>query len=563
VEEETSARAAGIEEEEEIFPCAAVGGMRAAGAWTSSMVIGGEETDNGLAVVPDTDYARDPEWERMHAALPPQRRLQWDVALAPSTLWELSGQTLAKDTLSRWWGAMRGAAKPDVPPCALLHGPPGSGKTLMVHLAAATYGYRVVCPDLERGKSAAEEVVGLLSKTSLQTCEDARPVALLLEHVDDQDDKVRQAAHEIQKRWSLAFSEAAAPRSVLILTCENAWDKRMKPFCGAFKSPKAKCVAFPSLAPPDMKAALHAACKRGGIAVTEVEQSALLNACSGRMRSALLSLQFLRAGGEDAPMAPETLRLDTLMSARSTAQAALSTGADPLHAANDVEGVVMALHAALPEAAKFGEEQITLRLKELRSGSVREVSSLLATAVGEDGTLSLRERLGAGSAWSRAAALHSLEAESLSALARSLDAMSQHDVEEGSAARKCKTFPQLGAYLAADGFGAPVRQMRARRAQGKVPVDMGCAWVSCPEYFVRQSQASKQYKDGRNEHEARTLLGCEIAAVSEAKDGCRMVELPPHIQSLGQVRPSRNELQDFSILFQRKWVCTSDAKHSF
>lgn len=497
------------------------------------MVIGGEagtegeHGGNSRNVQDAAEFFPDPAWESLHEALPPQKRLQWDVALAPSSLTGLSGQSRAKDALLKWWGAMRSAADLAVPSCALLHGPPGTGKTLMVNLAAAMYGYRVVCFDLERGKSAAEEALGLLKQSSLQTCEDQRPVALLLEHVDDQDARISGIAREIQKRWAVAVHEAAAPRSVLLFTCEDAWDSRMETLRGKPKAPLAHVVHFPSLALPEMKVALRAACARGDVAVTAEEQSALLEACSGRMRSALLSLQFLRSG--DKSLTPEALRLDTLLSARDTAQAALSRGARLEHAAADVEGVIVALHAALPDAAEFGEEQVALRRKELASG--------------------------------RAEALHSLEAESMDALARSLDALSQFDVEEGSEERKCKTFPHLGAYLAAEGFGAPMRQMRARRNLSKVPVNMRSAWAACPEYFVRKGQASKQFKSGREQHEARTLAGCETAATSAAKDGSRTILLPPHIQSLGHVYPSRDELGDYCALFPRPWVRTNDAKH--
>jgi hypothetical protein len=230
----------------------------------------------------------------------------------------------------------------------------------MVHLAAAMYGYRVVCPDLDRGKDVVAEVVGLLAQTSLQTCEDARPVALLLEHVDDQECKGREYARDIQKRWTELIRDAEAPRSVLLITCEDAWDKRMTTLRGSKQSPASAVIHFPPLAPIDMRTALLSVCTRGGLPATHDEQAALLDACNGRMRSAMLSLQFLCAGkasegaGAGAsssasalPLSAACMKLDTLMSTRDTAHAALSTGALLEHAAADVEGVTLALHAAL------------------------------------------------------------------------------------------------------------------------------------------------------------------------------------------------------------------------
>lgn len=430
----------------------------------------------------------------------------------------------------------------------------------MAHLAAAMYGYRLVVLDLERDASMhkgdtvakqvaslCEDALALLSHNSLQRFAsaraegDRRPVAVLIEHIDDQDPKVLQLAKAVLAKWSAAQS-APAPRGVLLFTCHDAWDKRLSGPAGL--QSRAQCVEFARLEPAHMRQALSASCARSSVAPAQPAQAALLDACNGQVGSALLCLQFLSShrGLGDANM-----RIDVVHSARETARGALGRGALSDHAAADVEGVVFALHAALPSAAEFGNTQVVQRLAELRAAG------------------------GAGSA-TAAQATQSMREESMAAVAKSLDALSMHDVAESHAFLD-PTRPRLAhlaAYMAAEGIGAPLRELRLRRGMAQVGVEMGPAF-NVPEYLRRKGDALRVLHEQRDKLEALATQGCEVTESGERagslkrggfRGGAKCTSLPSHLQNLGHVRPSASELGDYSLLFPRAWISGASRKRA-
>lgn len=547
-----------------------------------SFVGSGEELEQApCSDSEDEPFVSDPAWEAQHAALPAEQRELWSQALAPSTMTDLVGQSRAKTTLLTWWGAMRSGSSsgigssssrkaPGLPACALLHGPTGTGKTLMAHLAAAMYGYRLVVLDLERDASMhkgdtvakqvaslCEDALALLSHNSLQRFASAtraegerRPVALLIEHIDDQDPKVLQLAKAVLAKWTASAQTAPAPRGVLLFTCSDAWDKRLSGPAGL--QSRAQCVEFVRLEPAHMRQALSASCARSSAAPAQAAQAALLDACNGQVGSALLCLQFLSS---HRGLGAQDMRVDVVHSARETARAALGRGALSDHAAADVEGVVFALHAALPSAAEFGNPQVVQRLTELRA-----VGGAASSAVG-----------GAGSS-SVAQVTQSLREESMAAVAQSLDALSMHDVAESHAFLD-PTRPRLAhlaAYMAAEGIGAPLRELRKRRGLAHVSVDMGPAF-NVPEYLRRKGDALRVLQEQRDKLEALATQGCEVTESGERagptrrggfRGGAKCTALPPHLQNLGHVRPSADELGDYSLLFPRAWISGTTRKRA-
>lgn len=503
-------------------------GVRMVAAWSSSFVTGASECSSESA---EAAAAEEPAevtlvhahaWAAEHAALPPIQREPWDEALAPTSLSGLVGQARAKSALLSWWKAAQ-SNEAGTKPCALLHGPSGAGKTRLVRLTAAMLGYRVVRPELD-GPDAVADALGLLKQTSLG--EDRRPVALLIEHVDDADGKDRKAATEIVRRWE-SCAKRGGSSSVLLLSCED-----LQLECMAALRKKSACVEMPLLAVGDTHDALRAACERGGLRVSPTQLRSVLDACSGRMRSALLSLQFLCAAPSSvsAPTAEAALRLDVLHSAHDLARQALSTGASSHQAAVDAEAVTLSLHAALPEALQYGEKHVAAQLHSMRTVHPTRTPS-------------------------RAEAIAALDAEGLQSWAASLDALSAHDVAEQHMMRTGCGLSERAAYMAAHGIGAPVRELRARRGFGAELLRSTGAWQHCPEYFVRKSQAAKVFREGREAHSKQVLQGCETSCVA-VKGALQDALLPPHIQSLDQVMPCKDTLLDLSVLFPRAWTVT-------
>jgi DNA polymerase III delta prime subunit len=515
------------------------GGVRLPVSWKSSTIV--THVDAAAPFIFDTrddlenyDNAHvdgSELWEKQHADLPPMKRVMWDEALAPTSMIAMTGQSHAKREIQEWWGIMKTSAQPTVSSSILLHGPPGTGKSLLVHLCASYHGYRIVRPDLESGtkNAAVDEALGILKNMSLESaaCSNARPIALLIEHLDDQDSRAREVALEIQRVWATKFRACAFPRNVLILSCEDVNEKSMRSFRTLSKT--LQCVPLSTF---EMKSALLAANARGKLDASKEDLDAVLGACSGRMRSALISLQFLSAGTRfDAVTGSRTLpwgmNIDVLQSANDAARAALSGSGKgggshvaSLVAGSDIESTLLALHTALPTAAAIENAQVTRRQQTHGKGS-------------------------------RANAQSELESEALDALVSSYEALSHHD----TAARLHWT--ELDAHMATDGIGKPVRELRSRIGNF-APIDhgaMGASWMMIPEYFLRKSQGNKLYNDGREAHETRTLKGWkggDDGATSD-KHGIRTLTLPPHIQCLDHIRPTRATLIDYECMFPRKW----------
>jgi DNA polymerase III delta prime subunit len=293
---------------------------------------------------------------------------------------------------------------------------------------------------------------------------------------------------------------------------------------------KSACVELPPLAVADTHDALRAACERGGLKVSPSQLRSVLDACSGRMRSALLSLQFLCAAPSvSSPFSEAALRLDVLHSAHDLACQALSTGVSMRQTAVDAEAVTLSLHAALPEALQYSEKHIAVKLHALR--------------VSHSG------------AQSRSDAMAALDAEGLQSWAASLDALSAHDVAEQHMIRTQGGMPERAAYMASQGIGAPVRELRARRGLKDELLRASSSWQHCPEYFVRKSQAAKVFREGREAHAQRVLQGCQTSSTA-AKGAQQEVLLPPHIQSLDQVLPCKDTLLDLGARFPREWTVT-------
>jgi hypothetical protein len=438
-------------------------------------------------------YAIDPAWESQHARLPLIARLGWDVALAPTKLSEIVGQAAAKEDILTWWTAMKQG--PTVPQAGLImYGATGTGKTLMARLCAEHLGYTLLVPDADRGREAAHEALAALRKHSLVS--DAKPIALFFEHVDDVDGKARECARIVLKAWAQEAPKAPRPRSVVLFSCESPYDASLVALRTA-----CKLVAFPELSDGSMRKAITESCLRGGVKADADDIAKVLASSNGRMRAALLGLQFIACGSLSGH-GHSAMKLDILNGPTDTARLALSTAPDTNIelASVHLEDAALALHSVLP-------------------------ASIPSMAPFKRG---------------------------LEALTSSLDALGHFDLVQRT------HWTEASAYFVGRGAAAPVRALRCEHVGAGSAPDMRNVWRgSCPEYKAQNARAARQLREARAQHEARIIKGCSVARSSDRSSRAYAVTLPDNICLLDQVRPSAATLEDLGILFPREWMRVS------
>lgn len=472
-------------------------------------------------------YAIDPAWELQHARLPPIARLGWDVALAPTKLSEIVGQAAAKEEILNWWTTMKQG--PTVPQAGLMmYGATGTGKTLMARLCAEHMGYTLLVPDADRGKEAAHEALAALRKHSLlsdatdadayanadskaggaiRPAKPARPIALFFEHVDDVDGKARECARIVMKAWAQEVSKAPRPRSVVLFSCESPYDSSLSALRTA-----CKLVAFPELNESSMRRAISESCVRGGVKATADDVAKVLESSNGRMRAALLGLQFIAGGGTSGESVDgadgadsavySAMKLDILHGPIDTARLALSTAPDANIelASVHLEDAALALHSALP-------------------ASIPSMASFK---------------------------------KGLEALTSSLDALGHYDLVQRT------HWTEASAYFVGRGAAAPIKALRGEHGCAGSAPDMRDVWRgACPELVAQKARAARQLRDARAQHEARITKGCNVTRCSDKTSRAYTVALPERICLLDQVRPSAATLEDLGILFPREWVRVS------
>jgi hypothetical protein len=443
------------------------------------------------------------DWHQQHLALPPTKRLMWDEALAPTKLSEMLGQTSAKEACLQWWTSMkRGIASTETKPTLMLHGPPGTGKTLMIRLLAEHMGYRLLVPDLDGSGLSAKDAMATLTRTSLASHDgDSRPIAMLLEHADDSEAKVRDTVRSIVSAWSKHVQtmhkrkgKAKESMSVLVATCENAFDENM-----AAIRRQSLAVSMPTLPESTMKTALLDSVRRVGMCVPSEHISSVLTSCSGRMRGALLALQFLlvHESTRNNPLRAAPMYVDILYGPRDTARLAFTTAPEQNM-----------------EQAKCHLEETSLCLHAVLPASVPAMAS---------------------------------NSQALAALCCAYDALSHVDMLHRT------YWTDAQAYFVGRGLASPIASLRTAHGCGN-SFDMSDAWSACPQYFVRKGQATKQLREARESYSKEILKGLVVSKTSEKGSASSTVLLPPNILSLDQVVPSANTLLDIGLLRPRKWI---------
>jgi hypothetical protein len=329
---------------------------------------------------------------------------------------------------------------------------------------------------------------------------------LFFEHVDDVDGKARECARIVMKAWAQEVSKAPRPRSVVLFSCESPYDSSLSALRTA-----CKLVAFPELNESSMRRAISESCVRGGVKASADDVAKVLESSNGRMRAALLGLQFIAGGtsGESVDGADgadsavySAMKLDILHGPIDTARLALSTAPDANIelASVHLEDAALALHSALP-------------------ASIPSMASFK---------------------------------KGLEALTSSLDALGHYDLVQRT------HWTEASAYFVGRGAAAPIKDLRGEHGCAGSAPDMRDVWRgACPELVAQKARAARQLRDARAQHEARITKGCNVTRCSDKTSRAYTVALPERICLLDQVRPSAATLEDLGIVFPREWVRVS------
>jgi replication factor C large subunit len=211
--------------------------------------------------------------------------LPWTVKYRPKKLDDVAGNKLAIQQILDW---LDGWAKgPPKKRAVLLHGPPGTGKTVSVEAVANERGLDLVEINAsdKRNRDALERTVGAATKQSDLF---GRPRLILIDEVDGINlSEDRGAVDTIVK----LVEETQAP---VILTANDPWDPKIGPIRNA-----TTMIEYKRLGLRDTIPYLKRICQRESTEVDEQALRLIVDRNQGDMRSILNDLQVLCSGRKE------------------------------------------------------------------------------------------------------------------------------------------------------------------------------------------------------------------------------------------------------------------------
>ena len=207
----------------------------------------------------------------------------WTEKYRPKRIDEVVGNPEAKKAFVAWlnkWLAGRPEKK-----AALLYGPPGCGKTSLVHAAAHQLGLELIeanASDVRTSEALRRSVLRSATEGSLFG---ARGKIILLDEVDG------VSPREDRGGLDMIMEIIKASQYPVVLTANDPWDPRLRQLRSM-----CKLIEFRKLGIRDVVRALREICRREGIECDYSVLRAIAGNCEGDLRAAINDLQSIAMG---------------------------------------------------------------------------------------------------------------------------------------------------------------------------------------------------------------------------------------------------------------------------
>lgn len=211
------------------------------------------------------------------------KMIPWTEKYRPKKITDVVGNEEAKKKFVAWLNLwLKGKARKKA---ALLYGPPGSGKTSLVHAVAHQFGWELIelnASDV-RSKSAIRERV--FNAARMGSLYGARGKIILLDEVDG------ISPREDAGGLSTILELIQISNYPVVLTANDPWDPKLRPLREA-----CELIEFKKLRKTDIIKVLEEICKKEGITCERHVLSAIATNSKGDLRAAINDLQTIAMG---------------------------------------------------------------------------------------------------------------------------------------------------------------------------------------------------------------------------------------------------------------------------
>ncbi len=210
------------------------------------------------------------------------RRMPWVEKYRPKRIEDVAGNPEAKRKFIAWLNSwVRG--KP-TKKAALLYGPPGCGKTSIVHAAAREYGLELIeanASDVRTSEALKAKVFRAATEHSLF----GRGRIILLDEIDGISPREDRGGLET------VIELIKVSKHPVVLTANNPWDPRLRSLRDL-----CEMIEFKKLGKRDIMRVLANICRLEGIECSREVLSAIADRAKGDLRAAINDLQSIAEG---------------------------------------------------------------------------------------------------------------------------------------------------------------------------------------------------------------------------------------------------------------------------